>query len=69
MVDWPTVLQALREGKVDPTIMLTHRISIEDIAKGYYWHEQKKDGVVKFYVETKFSAPRLEGTPEVKKLD
>lgn len=59
----------MREGKVDPTVILTHRIKMEDVAKGYYWHDQKKDGVVKFYVETKFSGPRLEGTPEVKSLD
>jgi hypothetical protein len=48
--------------------MLTHRIKLDDIAKGYYKHEKKEDGVVKFFVETRFSAPRMEGTPELTSL-
>jgi threonine dehydrogenase-like Zn-dependent dehydrogenase len=58
----------MEKGEVDPTIMLTHRIGMEDLAKAYYLQEKRQDGLVKCFVETRFSEPRLEGTPELKHL-
>jgi threonine dehydrogenase-like Zn-dependent dehydrogenase len=58
----------LEKGDVDPTIMVTHRLRIEDIAKAYYLQEKRQDGLVKCFVETRFSEPRAEGTPELKQL-
>lgn len=58
----------LEKGEVDPTFMVTHRLNIEDIAKAYYLQEKRQDGLLKCFVETKFSEPRAAGTPELKEL-
>lgn len=65
---WKELRNLVEKGEVDPTVMLTHRIKLDDIAKGYYKHEKHEDGVVKYFVETRFSAPRAEGTPELTEL-
>ena len=58
----------VESGAVDPTIMLTHRFKIDDIAKGYHLQEKRQQGLVKCYIETQFSARRAEGTPELTTL-
>jgi threonine dehydrogenase-like Zn-dependent dehydrogenase len=68
MQDWKEILEMLEKGEVDPTIMLTHRLKIEDIDKAYYMQEKRKDGLLKCFVETSFSEPRAAGTPELKEL-
>jgi threonine dehydrogenase-like Zn-dependent dehydrogenase len=65
---WKEILQMIEADEIDPRIILTHRIGLEDIAKTYYKHEKREDGLVKCFVETKFSAPRAEGTPELTKF-
>jgi len=52
----------VESGEVDPGVIVTHRIRLEDIAKAYYMHDKKEDGMVKVFAETKFSQPRAEGT-------
>ncbi|KAB5533360.1 hypothetical protein GE09DRAFT_1206540 [Coniochaeta sp. 2T2.1] len=47
--------------KVDPAIMLTHRFEMDDVANGYHMQERREDGLMKCFVETRFSAPRAEG--------
>lgn len=47
---------------------MTHRFTIEDIAKAYYMQEKRQGGLLKCFVQTRFSEPRAEGTPELKKL-
>ncbi|KAI0617773.1 S-(Hydroxymethyl)glutathione dehydrogenase [Pyrenophora tritici-repentis] len=39
--DWIELLQMFESGEVDPTIMLTHRLRFEEIAKGYYMQEKR----------------------------
>lgn len=58
----------IEKGEVDPTMMLTHRVLIDDIDKAYYMQEKRQDGLVKCFVETRFSEPRAQGTPELKRL-
>jgi hypothetical protein len=41
---------------------------MEDMAKAYKMQEKREDGLVKCFVETRFSEPRLEGTPELTTL-
>jgi hypothetical protein len=48
--------------------MVTHRLKIEDIAKAYHLQEKRQDSLVKCFVETRFSEPRADGTPELKEL-
>jgi len=55
----------VKKGEADPTIMLTHRFRIDDIDKAYYMQEQRANGLVKCFVETRFSGKRAEGTPEL----
>jgi threonine dehydrogenase-like Zn-dependent dehydrogenase len=65
---WEELRDMVEHGKVDPRIMLTHRFAIDDIAKAYYMQEKRQDGLVKCFVETRFSKPRAEGTPELTRL-
>jgi threonine dehydrogenase-like Zn-dependent dehydrogenase len=39
------------EGKVDPTLMTTHRFGFESIEKGYEIMKTKEDGVIKPLIE------------------
>ncbi|KAL6874421.1 GroES-like protein [Trichoderma longibrachiatum] len=65
---WEELREKIEKGEVDPTIMVTHRFRIDDIAKAYYMQEKRQDGLVKCFVETRFSAPRAQGTPELTTL-
>ncbi|KAK4442115.1 GroES-like protein [Podospora aff. communis PSN243] len=65
---WEELLKMVKNGEVDPTIMLTHRIGLDDIDKAYKLQEQRAKGLVKCFVETRFSGKRLEGTPELTRL-
>ncbi|KAK0647378.1 S-glutathione dehydrogenase [Cercophora samala] len=58
----------VQKWEVDPTIMLTHRFKIEDIAKAYKLQEKREEGLIKCFVETRFSTPHAEGTPELTNL-
>ncbi|KAK4142740.1 chaperonin 10-like protein [Dichotomopilus funicola] len=62
---WEELLAAIQEGQLDPTQMLSHRFRLEDIDKVYYKFDAKEDNIQKVFVETKFSAPRAEGTPQL----
>ena len=61
---WEELLQMIREGKTDPTIMLSHRVDIEDMAKVYEEFD-KRAGLQKIFVQTRFSDPPAKGTPEL----
>jgi len=62
---WEDLLQRIQKGEIDPLKMVTHRVRVEDLAKVYEKFEKKADGMQKVYVETRFSAPRCEGSPEL----
>ncbi|KAK4118790.1 GroES-like protein [Parathielavia appendiculata] len=67
-LDWGDLLQMVEHGTVDPTMILTHRFKLEDIAKAYRLQEKREQGLVKCFVETRFSSRRAEGTPELTSL-
>ena len=58
-------------GKFDPTLILTHRFKLEDIAKVYKAFDEKRVDeikgipVLKTFIQTKASKERAEGTPEL----
>jgi threonine dehydrogenase-like Zn-dependent dehydrogenase len=58
----------IKNGTVDPTIMVTHRFKIDDTAKGYKLQEKRQAGLVKCFIETKHSFPRAQGTPPLTTL-
>lgn len=69
---WEKLLKMIQDGKTDPYIMLSHRVDMQDFAELYKAFEAKKDpqgkGMQKVFVQTKFSDPRAEGTPELTRL-
>lgn len=68
MTDWEELRDKIQKGEVDPRIMLTHRFRLEDIDKVYKLEEQRKEGLLKCFVQTRFSGPPAEGTPPLTTL-
>lgn len=44
---WNTVMQAIREGKYDPTFTLTHKVPLERAPEMYALWDKKEGGVIK----------------------
>lgn len=65
---WESLLKMIQEKQIDPLKMVSHRVRLEDLDKVYYKFENKEDGMQKVFVETKFSFPTLEGSPELKRF-
>ena len=62
---WEDLLKKIQSGEIDPLVMVSHRVSIDDMDKVYYKFEKKEDRMQKVFVETKFSAPPAPGTPQL----
>jgi len=62
---WEKLLQMIKEGKTDPGIMLTHRCDISEMDEVYKIFDARGDGMMKVFVQTKFSDPPAKGTPEL----
>ncbi|KAK4133840.1 GroES-like protein [Trichocladium antarcticum] len=62
---WEGLLRKIQLGELDPTQMVSHRYRLEDIDKVYHKFDGKEDSMQKVFVETRFSFPRAEGTPEL----
>ncbi|KAF7563227.1 hypothetical protein G7046_g932 [Stylonectria norvegica] len=62
---WHELLAMIQSGQLDPLQMLSHRVRLEDLDKVYYKFEAREDGMQKVFVETKFSFPRAENSPEL----
>lgn len=59
-------------GKVKPTeLFVSHRISIDDIAKCYYLQDKhdEKYKIMKPFVTTRWSSPPSAGGPQLTKLE
>ncbi|KAI1608971.1 putative zinc-type alcohol dehydrogenase-like protein [Exophiala viscosa] len=65
---WHQLLEKIERGEFDPTIVLTHRFSIEEFSDLYKAFDEKKHGILKTYVQTRFSPPRTKGTPPLSTL-
>lgn len=62
---WNELLEKIWQGELDPSQMLSHRFRLEDLDKVYHKFDAKDDSMQKIFVETRFSFPRLDGTPEL----
>ncbi|ETI26652.1 hypothetical protein G647_10413 [Cladophialophora carrionii CBS 160.54] len=62
---WHQLLEKIESGEFDPTVVLTHRFSIEDFSDLYEAFDKKKYGIMKTYVQTRFSPPPTAGTPQL----
>ena len=65
---WEKLLQMIREDKIHPQAMLSHRVLIDDLADVYYAFEKKEDGMQKVFVQTRFSDKPAPGSPELKRF-
>lgn len=66
---WEKLLQMIREGKTDPSMMLTHRCDVEDMEQVYDVFDRRADGMQKVFVQTRFSDPPLQGSPGLKRYE
>ena len=60
---WEKLLQMIREGKTDPSIMLSHRVKVEEMEEIYKIFDARGQHMQKVFVQTKFSDPPAKGTP------
>lgn len=60
---WPELLKKIQSGEFDPTIILSHRFKIDEFAELYDQFDKKELGLMKTFVETKFSSPPSPGAP------
>lgn len=65
---WETILQEIKDKKFDPTFLISHRVALEDFAELYNKFDKREDGIQKVFVETKWSAPLMTGTPALLRL-
>jgi threonine dehydrogenase-like Zn-dependent dehydrogenase len=67
---WHEILNDyIATGKFDPTFVITHRFPLEDMPKLYAAFDERKAGLEKVFVETKFSAPPMTGCPKTTRVD
>jgi len=55
-------------GRFDPTFILTHRVPLDDMALLYKAFDERKAGVEKVFVETKFSSAPSKGCPQMTRV-
>jgi alcohol dehydrogenase len=48
--DCEEILSLIEAGKIDTTLLITHRYKLADIAEAYELFENKRDGVIKVAV-------------------
>ncbi|GAD91846.1 alcohol dehydrogenase [Paecilomyces variotii No. 5] len=65
---WGHLLQLIREDKIHPLDMVSHRVKLEDMEKVYELFNKREKGFQKMFVQTKFSAPPCPGAPKVTDL-
>src|ERR1044071_11895 len=44
------LLGLIEQGKIDPSFVITHRLSLDETAKGYELFDEKKDGCIKVMI-------------------
>lgn len=65
---WKELLKKVESGEFDPTIILSHRFSIDEFPELYKSFDEKEMGILKTFVQTRFSNPPAPGTPSLSSL-
>jgi len=65
---WKDILQMIQNNEIDPLMMVSHRINLEDVEIAYQKFDKKEDGIVKLFIETKFSKAPSPGAPQLTSL-
>jgi threonine dehydrogenase-like Zn-dependent dehydrogenase len=60
---WKELLKKIESGEFDPTIILSHRFRIDEFRELYDAFDKKEYGIIKAFVQTRFSSPPAPGTP------
>lgn len=58
----------IQSGDLEPLHMVTHRYDIADMDKIYQKFDAREKGIQKVFVQTKFSDPPCDGSPELTRL-
>jgi len=45
------LLKLIQDGKIDPSIIITHRISLDEVPDAYKTFRDKKDGAIKYVIK------------------
>ena|ERR1700694_3084383 len=62
---WKELLKKIETGEFDPTIIVSHRFRIDEFRELYEAFDKKEYGIMKTFVQTRFSSPPARGTPEL----
>ena len=62
---WEDLLRKIETGEIDPLKMVSHRVRVEDLDKVYMDYDQKRKGMQKVFVQTRFSADKAVGSPDL----
>lgn len=65
---WEHLLELIRRQEINPLDMVTHRVSLENMPELYAAFERRDKGMQKVYVQTRFSSPPAEGSPQLTEL-
>ncbi|GIL44617.1 hypothetical protein Vafri_2144, partial [Volvox africanus] len=49
---WHQLLEMVKQGKLDPTMVITHELPLEDVPHGYKIFNEKTDGCIKVILKT-----------------
>jgi len=55
----PGLLNAIVEGKIDTTFLISHRMSLEDAPKGYKMFHDNQNEVTKVVLKPGFAEPSV----------
>ena len=62
---WKDLLKMIQDGTLNPGIMLSHRINIDEMDTLYQKFDARADNLQKVFVQTRFSDPPAKDTPEL----
>lgn len=65
---WEHLLSLIREDKIRPLDMVTHRFKLEDLETVYTLFNKREPGMQKVFIQTKFSSPPTPGAPTLTEL-
>jgi threonine dehydrogenase-like Zn-dependent dehydrogenase len=65
---WEHLLSLIREDKISPLDMVTHRFKLEDLETVYASFNRREPGMQKVFIQTKFSRPPAPGSPTLTEL-
>ncbi|RVX72790.1 hypothetical protein B0A52_03143 [Exophiala mesophila] len=62
---WEDLLKKLQDGSLDARRMISHRVKLEEMEELYKRFDAREKGIQKVFVQTRFSQPPSEGTPQL----